>query len=158
MTIQLYPAYKETADIIANSNNIFFSDNDLSEMLEEELQSDKYRFALMNLQSWLLNEHDINLIRSNNEVLGKGYKIATATESVSVTAARLHRRYYTTVGKHKKILGVVNRKELTHDVSETYDRHCMKNGLMRAFLSKTPLLKCLPDVRVRIDVPKLVTG
>jgi len=156
MAVQLYPAYKEAAEKIVEGDSIFYSDDVLSIMLDEELQTDKYRFALMHLQQWLLDEYDINFIRSENEDFGKGYKIATDIESVKVTAERLHKRYYTTACKHKKILNVVDRKELSDDVSAIYDRHCMKNGLMRAFLSKTPLFKCLPDAKVRVDVPKLV--
>lgn len=152
----LFPDFKQAALDINESDKIFFSDEEIALMLREKLESDKYRFALMRLQDYLLSEYQINFIRSENEQIGKGYKKATDSECIEVTAEKLHRKFRSTACKQRKILDIVDRQKLSENTKFLYDRHIIKNGLMVSFLNKTPLSKCLPNSFVKIDIPKLI--
>lgn len=151
-----YPEYREAADIIIESGEAFFDDQRLSELLEAEIESDKYRFRLMELKRYLLIEHDMDFIRWKSETKGKGYKIATSSESLNITAPRLENKIRNTVRTQSMILGTIKRKELAEDESKNYDRSVIKNSLLFSFLKKTPLQAMKPGISVRVDSPKLI--
>jgi hypothetical protein len=153
----LYPEYKEAAKVIAKGETVFYSDKELSGMLDAEMASKDFEFRKLNLICHLLQEYHIDFIRSENETDGKGYKVATSAESLNVTTGRLSRRIRNAAMKQRAVLGIINRAELSADDSELYDRHAIKNGLLVSFLNKSPLRLMRPGVRVRVDVPKMIT-
>lgn len=156
MTTKLYPDYKQAAEEISTGENVFYSDNDLSDMLNEAVGTDQFRFAIMKLNSYLLDAYMIDFIRSENEAQGKGYKIATDEERIEITAKRLSRKVWSTTGKQRKVLDTVDRAVLPDVIKGAYDRHMIRSGLLISFLNKTPLSKCLPGAMVRVDVPKMI--
>ena len=158
MNTKLYPDYKQAAYDIDAGGKIFYSDVELAQMLSVEIGTDEFRFAIMNLNKYLLDEYNIDFIRAKNETKGKGYKIATDQERVDITTERLSRRFKFAVAKQRKVLNTVDRSALPDDTKIKYDRYAVKNGLLISFLNKTPLSKCLPGAAVRVDVPKMIEG
>ena len=152
---RLHPLYKDVAKQIAEDAIIFYSDDELSRLLEEEKDTDQYRFEIMNLIGHLLDEYSVDFIRSENQKDGKGYKKATSAESVKITANRISRRIRNAARKQRKVLSIVITAELNDDTRREYDAHCIRSGLLRAFLAQTPLSKCLTGLTVRVDRPAL---
>lgn len=154
---RIYPLYKEAAEKIAeDSKIIFYNDLEISEMVEEKPDTMKYQFALMQLIRELLYEHGIDFIRSENEELGKGYKIATPKESIQKTADRLNRRMLMAIHKQRRVLDTIDRSNLPKDLRDDYDRKMVRNGATLSFIHKVPLSKCNPGLSVRVDVPRLL--
>lgn len=153
----LHPAYKQAAQDIAESEQVFFSDSELAEMLMEHIGTDRFQFAKMSLIGHLLDEYQIDFIRSQNEHTGKGYKKATSKESVEVTAERLARKVRNVAHRQRKVIDTVDRASLPDDVRDKHDKYIVKNGLLISFLNKTPLNKCVQGSAVKVDVPKMIT-
>jgi hypothetical protein len=156
MTTRLHPLYKDVARQISGAEDIFYTDGELAEMLEEDLTSDEYNFARMNLVAHLLDEYGIDFIRAANEISGKGYKIATSEESVVISAARLQRKIRNGARKQRKVLSIVDRSQLEAATQVDYDAYLIRGGLLQAFFAQTPLCKCYPGVTLRIDRPALI--
>jgi len=158
MTTTLFPSYRQAAKTILESETNFFPDSEISSLLQEPIDSQKYRFMVMSLQQNLLNEHGINLIRSSDKDLGKGYKIATGSESLRITVRRLSQRVMNAAQKQGTVLSIIDRSELPEDESTIYDRNIIKNGLLQSFLRKTSRAQLTENSQIRIDVPKMITA
>jgi len=158
MTTTLYPAWKEAAKVIGNEDKIFYANWELEKLLREKQGSQKYNLARMMLKSKLLNEFGIDFIPVKEKDTNKsiGYKKATAEESVKITTARLQRRHKRTNRIQRKIIDTIDRNELSIAAKTVYDARIVQSGLMRAFLKKSNLKKCLPGSTVKIDHPKIV--
>jgi hypothetical protein len=122
-------------------------------MMDEEPESKRFEFAKMQLIEYLLDEYQIDFIRSENEKEGKGYKKATPEESITVSTERMNRKVQNAARKQAKIISTVDRAELSDDMKNRHDRHFIRNGMLIAFLNKTA--RRLPTSSVKIDVPKL---
>ena len=153
-----HPAYKQAAIDIAESNRVFFSDSELSTMLMEEQDTDKFQFAKMSLIDYLLDEYQIDFIRAENEHNGKGYKKATPQESIEITAERLARKFRKVAYRQRKVIDTVDRGLLPDSIKDKHDKHIVKSGLLISFLNKTPLNKCVQGSAVKVDVPKMIEG
>ena len=154
--LKLYPNYKEAAKRIKSDDKVFYSDEEMSLLLDESIGTTDYQFSLLKLIAYILDEFDINLIRSENEFSGKGYKKATSMECVEVTTPRLQKRIHNASNKQRKVLSLVEPHKLTEVTKAIYDGYVIKNGLLQSFLSQTPLSKCVEGVAVRLDLPKLI--
>lgn len=153
---KVYPPYKDAAGSIAFHDQRFYSDSQLAELLEENIESDGFQFAKLNLIKYLLDEFGIDFIRVENEDGVKGYKIATPVESVRITAKRLHSRIRNATRKHGKVLSNVDRAVLPADVQKEFDARLIRGGLLAAFLSQTPLKKCIEGIKIRLDHPTII--
>lgn len=159
MTTRLHPIYKDVARLIAANqqaeSRIFYSDKELAGLLEEELGGKEYQFAFMGLVAHLLEEYQIDFIRSENEVTGKGYKIATPEESLQITIDRLHRKQLKALNKQRRVIDTIDRSGLSVEQQMDYDRKIIRNSMLVSFYHKTPLSKCIPGAQIRVDVPRL---
>jgi hypothetical protein len=156
---RLHPLYKDVALMIAGSERVFYSDDNLAALLEEEIGSQAFDFARLNLAAHLLDEYSIDFIRAEdieNGAKSKGYKIATPTESVQITAPRLQNRIRNAARKQRKVLSVIDYGALPAAVKKEYDARVIRGGLLMAFLAQTPLRQCVPGVKMRIDRPKII--
>lgn len=150
----LYPNWKEAVKIITESDEtIFYSDEDISELLDEPISSDKYRFNLMHLKSYLLYEKGIDFIRSESPTQGKGYKIATDSEKVNITMDRLHRRIRNAAARCSEVISITDPVQITDTEKKLLDHHSGRNGMLLAFLHKTA--RKLPAEILTISVPKI---
>ncbi len=154
MTTRMYPPWKEAATIIANSNEIFFSNKKLEQLLEEKLKTEDYNLARMCLKGCLRNEHKIDFIPWADKHLGKGYKKATSEESTVITLSRLSRKFKTAVRIQAEVIGIIKRPRLSDNATKVYDARIIQNALLRTFLAKTPLKQCIPGSSVKVDHPK----
>ena len=156
METTLYPEYKNAGEIIASNSQKFYSDNDLEKMLIAEKGTAGFQFKILNLRQYLLEEHAIDLIRSEHPDEGKGQKVATPSESLNITVKRLQRRVNNAAHRQRKVLSVIDRTKLIENEPDLYDRNLLRNGLMLSFLGKMGKTRILPETTVRLDVPKLL--
>lgn len=154
--LRIYPIYKEVAHLIANNQQVFYTDVELASLLEVEPDLPDFQFLKMNLIYHLLDKYKIDFIRAINEKFIKGYKIATPEESVKLSAKRLQNRIVRAARKQRKVLGVVSREKLPEEIKLEYDAYLIRGGLFASFLAQTPLRRCLEGVVMRIDRPKLI--
>jgi hypothetical protein len=156
---KLHPSYKEAARRITAENKVFYSDEALGFLLEEDIGTKDYEFARLSLISYLLDEYGVDFIRAEaieGKEKCKGYKIATAVESVQITARRLQNRIRNAARKQRKVLSVVDPGALPEVVKKEYDARLIRGGLLASFLAQTPLKRCVPGIAIRVDRPKLI--
>lgn len=157
METRLHPLYKEAAMQISKREKLFFSDNELAEMLDCDMMSQDFQFAKLQLVNELLYTFDIDFIRSENEDEGKGYKIASNDEKVAVTTKRLQKKIYSTARKQRKVLSTVDRNLLSNEtLCKVYDTATIRGGLLLSFFSQASRKLLTTDTIVRIDRPKLI--
>jgi hypothetical protein len=156
---RLHPLFKDVARLIAGDERIFYSDEDLSNLLEEPIGTMAFDFARMKLASHLLDEYSIDFIRAEaieHRSKRKGYKIATPVETVRITAPRLQNRIRNAARKQRKALSVVDYGALPEEVKREYDARVIRGGLLASFLAQTPLRRCVPGITMRIDRPRVI--
>lgn len=156
MITRMYPAWKEAATIIADSDKIFFSNQELEKLLEEKLKTEEYNLARMCLKGCLRDIHKIDFIPFMDKNIGKGYKKATSEESTTITLSRLSKKFKSAVRIQAEVIGIIKRPQLSDNATKIYDARIIQNALLRTFLANTPLRKCIPGTSVNVDHPKII--
>lgn len=158
--VRIHPLYMDAAETIASGEQLFYSDTAIAQLLEQRLGTVDYGLEFMNLKERLFWHHNIDFIRTEDPVAGKGYKIANSAESLIKTATRYRKRVCKTVGRQARLLDkMIDRGALDSEEQKIYERRQIQNGLERILVHNTPLRKCTKDLTldIRRDVPKALT-
>jgi len=156
MTTTLYPEYKNAGEIIAKLEHEYFTIEEMADILKSPKESNEFKFKVLKLKDYLLNTHGIDLLSVNDEDDGKGYKIATCSESLKITVSRLARRVRNAAFRQRTVLETIDRTQLIGDETKVYDRNMVKNGLLISFMNKTRRMQLPQSSVIRIDVPKVI--
>lgn len=123
----LYPNWKELVKIIveqeASQSGSFYSDDDIAEILEDNVQ-----YQWLRVCQELRQKHGLDFIRIKKPV--KGYKAMTDIEKIHIGFKRRMGKTRRNFKRMAQVAGSVNRNALSDNDARAYDNNMAKIGLL----------------------------
>lgn len=123
----LYPNWKELVKIIVEQEAVqqggFYSDDDIAEILEDNVQ-----YQWMRVCQELRQKYGLDFIRIKSPV--KGYKSMTDTEKVYIGFKRRMSKTKRNFRRMAQVAGSVNRNALSENDAKAHDMNMAKIGLL----------------------------
>ncbi|WP_025322280.1 hypothetical protein [Deferrisoma camini] len=158
--LKKHPTWKEVVEAVlrdsAESPGRFYSDDELSEMLELPAGTDEFTFSMLAAKKVLLRKHNIVIYRPYR---AGGYKIATDEERVRVVTDQLEARARNAMINGILTLLTVSREELDEEDARLLDSKMLRFGHTLLANSPTRAKKLLGlTITVTNTTPKALPG